>query len=90
MQRIFIKKCFLFIFGSVCLVKRFHLDNKHFADEEVEIEVWKWMRQQSQYFYAAGWRPSHTNIHDSTCRFKALISLVIVAAACYIASALTA
>jgi hypothetical protein len=24
------------------------------TDEEVETEVWKWLRQQSKYFYAAG------------------------------------
>jgi hypothetical protein len=36
MQRIFIKKCFLFTVGSVCRVKRFHL-GRRFADvEEVE------------------------------------------------------
>jgi hypothetical protein len=32
-----------------------HLGGKHFADdEEVEAEVWKWLRQQSEDFYAAG------------------------------------
>jgi hypothetical protein len=42
MQRIFIKKCFLFTVGSVCRVKRFHLGGKRFADdEEVETEVRK-------------------------------------------------
>jgi hypothetical protein len=41
--------------GSVCCVKRFHLGDKRFADdEEVETEVWKWLRQQSQDFCAAG------------------------------------
>jgi hypothetical protein len=54
MQRIFIKKCFLFTVGSVCGVKRFHLGGKRFADdEEVETEVRKWRRQQSKDFYAA-------------------------------------
>jgi hypothetical protein len=51
-QRISIKRCFLFTVGSVCLVKRFttgsrncHLGGKRFADdEEVETEVWKWLR----------------------------------------------
>jgi hypothetical protein len=32
-----------------------HLGDKRFADdEEVETEVRKWLRQQSEYFYAAG------------------------------------
>jgi hypothetical protein len=55
MQRIFIRKYFLFIFGSVCYIKRFHLKGRHFSDnEEVETEVRKWLRQQSEEFYAAG------------------------------------
>jgi hypothetical protein len=40
---------------SVCRVKRFHIGGKRFADEEeVEKKVWKWLRQQSNDFYAAG------------------------------------
>jgi hypothetical protein len=32
-----------------------HLGGKRFADdEEVETKVWKWLRQQSNDFYAAG------------------------------------
>jgi hypothetical protein len=32
-----------------------HLGGKHFADDEkVELEVRKWLRQQSKDFYAAG------------------------------------
>jgi hypothetical protein len=55
MQRVFIKKCFLFTVGSVCPVKRFSLGDRCFADdEEVEMEVRKWLRQQSKDFYAAG------------------------------------
>jgi hypothetical protein len=55
MQRIFIKKCFLFTLGSVYRVKLFHFGGKRFADdEEVETEVRKWLRQQSKDFYAAG------------------------------------
>jgi hypothetical protein len=55
MQRIFIKKCFLFMSGSVCGVKLFHLCDERFTDvEEVEMEVRKWQRQQSKDFYAAG------------------------------------
>jgi hypothetical protein len=49
MQRIFIKKCHVFTVGSVCRVKR--LTVKRFADDE---EVRKWLRQQSEDFYAAG------------------------------------
>jgi hypothetical protein len=44
MQRILIKKCFLFMVGSVCRVKK---HGKLFADdEEVETEVRKWLRQR--------------------------------------------
>jgi hypothetical protein len=60
MERIFIKKCFLFRVGSVFRVKRFttgsrhsHLGGKPFADEEVETEVRIWLRQQSKDLYAA-------------------------------------
>jgi hypothetical protein len=31
-QRIFVKKCFPFMSGSVCRLKRFHLGGKRFAD----------------------------------------------------------
>jgi hypothetical protein len=35
--------------GSVCLVKRFHLCVKAFADhEDVEMKVRKWLTQQSK------------------------------------------
>jgi hypothetical protein len=55
MQRIFIKKCFLFAVGSVCRVKLFTTGGKRFADdEEVEMEVGKWLRQQSKDLYTAG------------------------------------
>jgi hypothetical protein len=55
MQRIFIKKCFLFTVGSVCHLKQFHHCGGRFADdEEVGREVQKWLRQESKYFYAAG------------------------------------
>jgi hypothetical protein len=55
MQGIFMKKCFLFMLGSVCRVKRFHLGGKLFADnEEVESEVRKWLRQLSKNFHAEG------------------------------------
>jgi hypothetical protein len=62
MQRIFIKKCFLFMVESVCCMKWFtsgplknHLGGKRFADDvEVELEVLKWLRRQSKDVYAAG------------------------------------
>jgi hypothetical protein len=55
MQRKLIKNYFLFTVGSLCRVKRFHFGGKRSADnEKVETEVRKWLRQQSKYFYAAG------------------------------------
>jgi hypothetical protein len=52
-QGIFIKKRFLYRAGSVCRVKQF--TTGCFADdEEVETEVRKWLRQQSNDFYVAG------------------------------------
>jgi hypothetical protein len=45
---IFIKKCFLFTVGYVFRLKRFHLGGKRFADEELETEIQKWLRQQSK------------------------------------------
>jgi hypothetical protein len=36
----------------VCLKN--HLGSKHFTDDEVEMEVWKWLRQQSKYLYGVG------------------------------------
>jgi hypothetical protein len=61
-QRIFIKKCYLFMVRSVCRLKRFttgsrncHLGGKYFADDEkVETVVPKWLRQKSKDFYAVG------------------------------------
>jgi histone-lysine N-methyltransferase SETMAR len=39
----------------LCGPLRNHLGEKHFTDdEEVETEVWKWLRQQSKGFYVAG------------------------------------
>jgi hypothetical protein len=59
MQRIVINKCFLFIVGSVCRLKRFtpcQLGGKRFADdEEVETEVRKWLRQQSMLRVSTHW-----------------------------------
>jgi hypothetical protein len=54
MENIFIKKSFLFTVGSVCLVKRFHLGDKRFADDEAfETEVRRLQRQQSKDLCAA-------------------------------------
>jgi hypothetical protein len=54
MQRIFIKKCFLLTVGSVCHVKRFSLGGNRFTDEEAEMELRKWLSQQSDDFCAVG------------------------------------
>jgi hypothetical protein len=55
MQKIFIKKTFLFMMGSVCHVKRLHPGSKRFADDEKsEEEARKWLRQQLKDFYVAG------------------------------------
>jgi hypothetical protein len=55
MQRIFIKKRFLFTVGSAFRVKRIITGGKRFSDdEEVETEARKWLRQQSKDFYATG------------------------------------
>jgi hypothetical protein len=48
MQRISIKKCFLFMVGSVCRVKRFTTGKRFVDDEGFETEVRKWLRQQSK------------------------------------------
>jgi hypothetical protein len=43
-QRVFIKKYFLFTVGSVCRMKRFSLGGKRFTDDkEVDTEVRKWL-----------------------------------------------
>jgi hypothetical protein len=54
----FIKKYFLFTVGSVCRVKRFTVgwrnslkDVRKVAGDEMEVR--KWMRQQSKDFYAS-------------------------------------
>jgi histone-lysine N-methyltransferase SETMAR len=41
-------------FHLFCPLKN-HLVGKGFADEEVETEVWKWLRQQSKDFWAAAY-----------------------------------
>jgi hypothetical protein len=45
MNKIFIKKCFLCMLGSVCHVKRFTSGKRFTDDEEVETEMGKWLRQ---------------------------------------------
>jgi hypothetical protein len=52
-QRIFLKKCFLLMVGRVCFIKRFTTWWKTFADEEVEIELRKWLIQRSEDLYAS-------------------------------------
>jgi hypothetical protein len=59
MQRISIKKYFLFLVGSEgahkVVLMWVEKHGKHFSDnEEVETEVQKRLRQQSKDFYAAG------------------------------------
>jgi hypothetical protein len=40
--------------GSVCHIKRFTAGLKNsLKGEEIEMEVWKWLRQQLKDFYAA-------------------------------------
>jgi hypothetical protein len=41
MQRIFIKKCFLFTVGSVCRVKRFTTRSRHFFKDVRKSQVMK-------------------------------------------------
>jgi hypothetical protein len=54
MQRIFIKKYFLLRLQVSVEQSDSQLGGKRFADEEVEIEVRKWLRQKSKDFCAAG------------------------------------
>jgi hypothetical protein len=57
-QRIFIKKCFLFTVGSVCRVKRFTTGPRNSqgrlkaADDVTKVR--NWLRQQPKDFCAAG------------------------------------
>jgi hypothetical protein len=66
MQKISIKKCFLFTVGSVCRLERFSLGGKRFTDDEkVETEVRKWPRPQSRLlscrFQITGTAMGHVN-----------------------------
>jgi hypothetical protein len=59
MQRIFIKKCFLFKVGSVCRVQRFTAGSRnslkdYLKSQMMPEQVRKWLRQQSKDFCAAG------------------------------------
>jgi hypothetical protein len=59
MQRIFIKKCFLFTVGSVCRIKCFTTGSRNSLKNVRKLQmmpdqVRKWLRQQSKDFYAAG------------------------------------
>jgi hypothetical protein len=61
MQRIFIKKSFLFTVASVCRLKLFTTGSRNSLKDvqksqmtdQVEAEARKWLRQQSKHFYAA-------------------------------------
>jgi hypothetical protein len=73
--------------GSVCRVKRFQLGGKYFADEEVETEVLKWLRQQSKDVYATDfdalvtrWTSVSMLVEDTSrnkCFFRVRISHVL-------------
>jgi hypothetical protein len=60
MQRMFIKKCFLFMVGSVCRVKRFTAGPRNVADFSLITKRLKrrcgsgWDNSQNTYIYAAG------------------------------------
>jgi hypothetical protein len=56
--KIFIKKCFPFIVGSVCHIKRFTTGSRNSLEgvqksQMMPDQVQKWLSQQSKYFYAA-------------------------------------
>jgi hypothetical protein len=59
-QRIFIQKCFLFMVGSVCRVKRFTSGQRNVANVSLmakrlkQTEVRKWLRHQPEDFCDAG------------------------------------
>jgi hypothetical protein len=58
MQRIFMKKCFLFTVGSVCRVKRFTTGSRNSLkdvrkSQMMPDQIRKCLRQQSKDFYAA-------------------------------------
>jgi hypothetical protein len=54
MQKMFIKKYFLFTVESVYRVKRFTIGSRSsHKEEEVETEVRKWLRKQSTDFCVA-------------------------------------
>jgi hypothetical protein len=56
MQSILINKCFLFMVGRLCRVKRFSLSGKRFADdEEVEKEVRKWLDKSRKTWVSTHW-----------------------------------
>jgi hypothetical protein len=59
MQRIFIKKCFMFMVGSICRVKRFTTGSENSLkdvrkSQMMPDQVQKQLSQQSKDFYAAG------------------------------------
>jgi hypothetical protein len=59
MQMIFVNKCFLFTVGRVCRVKRFTSRSRNSLKgvrkfQMMPDQVRKWLRQQSNDFYVAG------------------------------------
>jgi hypothetical protein len=55
MQRIFVKKCFLFTVGSVCRVKWFTAESRNYLmdvrkSQMMPDQVRKWLEQQSKTF----------------------------------------
>jgi hypothetical protein len=58
-ERVFIKKCFVFMTGSVCHVKGFTTGSRNSLkdvrkSQMTPNQVRKWLRQQSEDFYTAG------------------------------------
>jgi hypothetical protein len=59
MQRIFIKRSFLFTVGSVCCIKRFTTGSRNSLEDVrksqmMPDQVWKWLRQELKDLYAVG------------------------------------
>jgi hypothetical protein len=59
MQRLFIKKFFLFTVGGVCHAKRFTTGSRNSLKDDGKSQVMpdqvrKWLRQQSKGLYAVG------------------------------------
>jgi hypothetical protein len=66
-QRIFIKKCFLFTMGSVCSVGRFTTGSRSSLkdvrkSQTMPDQVRKWLRQQSKRLLCRGFRRDGTSV----------------------------